>query len=121
VTEAKAPDGGCVVVAYFFLFGIESNSLAYNGGLRAGGTPYGEWHLEADGEDAVRGKFGCAMAERMFFVYFVGRLCPFEVGRDISPHVEALHGGRVLWQGPWEKKVERLMLREDGLVLSHGL
>lgn len=94
MAEAKAPYGRGVVVAYFFLFGVEADALADDGGLRAGGAPYGEGHFEADGEDALGGELGCAMAEGVFFMEFVGGGCAFEVWRDITSHVEALHGGQ---------------------------
>lgn len=95
VAEAEAPYGRGVVGACFFLFGVEAHALGDDGRFGARGAPDGEGHFEAHGEDAVGGEFGCALAEAVFLMDFVGRGCAFEVRRDVASHVEALHGGQI--------------------------
>ena len=55
-------------------------------------APYGEWELEADGEDALR-DFGCPLAK-----WVGGRVEGWRVGgigRVVPAHVEALHVGQM--------------------------
>lgn len=51
-----------MVVADFLLLGVETYTLADDGGRTAVITPHGEGQFEADGEDAL-GDFVCAFAE----------------------------------------------------------
>lgn len=96
MAEPEAPDGRGEVVAHPLLLGVEAHALADDGGLGAVRAPDGEGHLEAHGEDAVRGELGGAVAEGVFLVELVAGGGAFEVRGDVASHVEALHGGRVV-------------------------
>lgn len=53
-----------MVVADFFLFSVEADALADDGGFGTCGAPDGKGHFEADGEDALTG-FAGARTESM--------------------------------------------------------
>lgn len=93
MAEAEAPYRRGVVVADLFLFGVEADALSDDGGPGARRAPYGEGHFEAHREDAMGGELRRALAEGVLLVKFVGRRGAFDVGRDMTSHVEALHNG----------------------------
>lgn len=85
MTEAEAPYRGTVVGTYAALLGVEAHTLADDGGLGARAAPYRIGHLEADG-------LGVAVAAGGLLVMkLVAGRGPFQVRRDITSHVEALH------------------------------
>ena len=95
--EAEAPYRRRVVVPHALLLGVESHALADDRGLGACGAPDGVGHLEAHSQDAVGFEFGGAGAEGMFVVEFVAGGRALDVRRDVSAHVEALHGDGFAW------------------------
>ena len=75
-----------MIVSYSFLFGIEANALTDDSGLRTGGAPNREGHLEADCEDPLAG-FACTRAEGMLAGKLIGGSAALMLWRDITSHI----------------------------------
>ena len=60
----KAKNGSGVVIADFLFLGVEANTLADDGRLRASTAPDGKGHFEADSQNALA-RFAGASAEGM--------------------------------------------------------
>lgn len=80
-----------MVCAYFLFMRVETDTLRDDGFGVAVCTPDWEGTFEANGLRAVRVTWLDGFAGGA-----VEGCCAFEVGRDVSAHVEALHGG---WWG----------------------
>lgn len=88
--HAEAEDRRGVVVAYFFLFGIEADALADYGGFGAVGAPNWERHLKSYSENTLRGLV-CAVSEGFLAQKCVTAHGSFILRRDITSHIETLH------------------------------
>jgi hypothetical protein len=89
VLELELPDGRAVVGADLLLLGVEAHALADDGVRFAGVAPDCEGQFEAHCLRAVFAK----SAWRAFLVQTVPTGRTFEVRRDVTSHVEALHFG----------------------------
>lgn len=92
--ESEAPNRRREVIPGLLFLGIEPHTLADDLLRLAGRAPDMEGAFETHGEDAFGFEFPRAGAEGVRFAGGgVGGSCAFEVGWDITAHVEALHSG----------------------------
>ena len=75
-----------MVVSDFLLLGVETDALANDSGLGAGGAPDRERHFESDCEDTLTG-LACTRAECMLARKLVGGGGAFVLWRDITSHI----------------------------------
>ena len=97
--EPETPERGRVIIPDLLLLGVEPHALADDLLRLAGRAPDGKGAFEAHGEEPLAFQFARAGAEGVRFAGGgVRGGGPFEFGRDVPTHVEALHfdGGDLL-------------------------
>lgn len=80
-----------MVIAHFFLLGVEADALTDDSGFGTGGAPDWEGHFETNCEDALIG-FACTGAEGMLAGELVGGGSALVLWRDVTSHI---------WTGQW--------------------